>query len=192
MTTHDATAETAMPAQAAQPDELASSDRPRITGDLIAEIVFLSLVAAVFIYYLVASRTWPIGAALLPRVAALVGLPLLAAHVYMRLRPSRGPKRQILDMGFADEDVSKADVRPRTFRMIGSMVALFVGIWLVGFHIALPAYIFLYLLFWGGAKWYWALVAGLFFEGLLIGLYDNTLHMAWNDPVLQQLLGITH
>ncbi len=51
-------------------------------------MIFLGLVAAVFVYFLVDARSWPIGAALLPTVVACAGLVLLVLHIADRLRPS--------------------------------------------------------------------------------------------------------
>jgi hypothetical protein len=136
----------------------------------------------------VAARAWPIGGGLLPTIAAGVGLLLLLVHVATRLRPSAGPRREILDIGFGSEDVGARERRLRSARMLGSMLLLFAGIWLVGFHVALPAYVSGYLLFFGHVRWWWAATAALFFEALLLGLYDRYLHTAWNTPLLQQLL----
>ncbi len=75
--------------------------------------------------------------------------------------------------------------------MLGSILLLFVGIWVVGFHIALPTYVFGYLLFFGRVRWWWAVTAAVVFELLILGVYDRALHTTWNTPILHQLLGIS-
>jgi hypothetical protein len=165
---------------------------PTPTAEGIAEGAFLLVVAATFGYLLVASRGWPASAALVPTLIGCVGLPLLAIHVLRRWRelarprPAAGP---ILDVGFTDVHLERRVVTVRTVQMLGSTAALFVGIWLVGFHVALPLFVGLYLLVFGRVRWWWALLGALVFEGLLLGLYDGVLHIAWNVPVLQQIFG---
>src|SRR6266508_1604442 len=129
-------------------NEAADSGRTRIAGvpsETIAEAVFLVLIGVAFVYLLIVSRGWPMAAALLPTIASGVGLPLLIVHVYRRFRQVSGQRRRILDIGFTDEGLERRVVHLRTVQMLGTMVAMFVGIWLVGFHIALPLYVFLYL-----------------------------------------------
>src|SRR5688572_30104 len=89
-----------------------------VSADLAAEVIFLGLVAAVFLYFLVDARSWPIGAALLPTVASCVGLVLLGLHIASRLRSSTRPRRQILDIGFGSLDVDAREQRLRTARML--------------------------------------------------------------------------
>ena len=62
-----------------------------VSADLAAEVVFLGLVAAVFVYFLVDARSWPIGAALLPTVAASAGMVLLGfwADAEFQFKPSQ-------------------------------------------------------------------------------------------------------
>lgn len=160
------------------------------TAEVIAEAAFLLLVLVAFVYLLIVSRNWPTSAALLPTVAAGTGLPLLLIHIYRRFRAVSGPQRQILDIGFNEEGLSGEEVRRRSIQMLGSMVALFVGIWLVGFHIALPLYLFLYMIKWGEASVLAATITAGIFLAILFGLYDNVLHISWNEPVIQGLLGI--
>jgi hypothetical protein len=161
-----------------------------VRADVAAELIFLGLVAVIFVYFLVDARSWPIGAALLPTVVACAGMVLLGLHIAARLRPSTRPARQILDIAFGSLDVDEREQRVRTARMLCSILLLFLGIWLVGFHVALPTYVFAYLLFFGHVRWWWAVTAAVVFELLILGVYDRALHTAWNTPVLHQLLGI--
>lgn len=164
--------------------------RRGIGFDVVGEALFLLLVLVAFVYLLVVSRGWPLSAALLPTLAAGTGLPLLLVHIYRRFRTVSGPTRQILDIGFTEEGLTSQQVRARTVQMLGSMVALFLGIWLVGFHIALPLYVFLYMVKWGESSIWAAGLTAAIFLGILVGLYDNVIHTSWNEPVLQSLLGL--
>jgi len=174
-----------------QPAEGAAPRRAWLTTEAVLEGIFLLLVGAVFTYLLVAARKWEAGAALVPTIIGVVGLPLLLIHVVTRVRQRNeaGTERaQILDIGFTD--VEQQVARARTIRFLASMAGLFLGIWLVGFHVALPLYVFGYLLRYGQVRWWVALAIALSFEAVLIGLYDRVLHSVWNEPVLWQWLGI--
>lgn len=158
----------------------------------MAQPIFLALVGAFFAYLLIESRTWPLGAALLSRLVTGVGLSLLLVHIISRVRHTVKQGHQasaILDIGFTDAGLEPQMIRGRMLRFFGSTAALFLGVWLLGFHIALPLYVFLYLFVYGRVQWWWALVAALSFEAVLIGLYDHVLHISWNEPIVKQFFG---
>ncbi|OGP96935.1 MAG: hypothetical protein A2W10_02625 [Deltaproteobacteria bacterium RBG_16_55_12] len=77
----------------------------------------------------------------------------------------------------------------RTLAILGWTIGFFVGIWLLGFSLAVPTTIILYLKF---AKEKWpitlalALVAWLFFYGL----FDYALHVPFPDGQLFLWLGL--
>ncbi|MEE8518419.1 MAG: hypothetical protein V3S98_04780 [Dehalococcoidia bacterium] len=158
------------------------------------EGLFLVAVGTVFIMMLVAARGWPAGAALYPTVSAVLGLPLLGVHVVMRIRGSlsrQADKRgdspataQILDIGFDDSRVEPGVARMRTLRMVATTTGLFVGIWLFGFHLAIPVYVFTMLATLGRVRWWRALFIALSMVALMIVAYDVLLNTPWNDPVV--------
>ena len=78
--------------------------------------------------------------------------------------------------------------RLRSFA-IGSLVGIVVLIWLLGFHIAIPTFVGFYLWYWGKVDWWRAVLAGAIFLGIIVGLYDNVMHVSWHTSVLDMLLG---
>jgi hypothetical protein len=64
------------------------------------------------------------------------------------------------------------------------------GVWLVGFHITIPLFLFLYCASFGGMKWPNALIVAAGFESFIVGVYDRLVHVVWNEPVLLKMLGI--
>jgi hypothetical protein len=160
---------------------------------LLAEGIFLLFVGACFAYLLIASRQWQAGAALVPTIIGALGLPLLAIHIAQRVLSSRrtaGPRAQILDIAFTDSDLDPKVARRRLLRFVAWSAGLVLGVWLVGFHVIVPVYLFGYLIRYGQVRWWVALVTAIAFEAVLIGLYDEVLHSAWNDPLIQRWLGI--
>ena len=59
-----------------------------------------------------------------------------------------------------------------------------LAIWLIGFQIALPAYVFLYLVIFGHMRWWLAFVWLVIFLALIYGFFDEIIHIPWIDPVL--------
>jgi hypothetical protein len=134
--------------------------------------------------------SWPSGAALLPRTAGIFGLLMLAGYAVSSLRGKGANTGQILDVGRLQHgDTDEAAVRSRTVRAIGSLLVLVLLIWLVGFHIALPTFVAFYLWHWGQVTWWRAVLAGAIFLGIIVGLYDNIMHVTWHTSVLDSLMG---
>lgn len=163
------------------------------TVSLLAEGLFLLFVGACFAYLLIASRQWQAGAALVPTIIGALGLPLLVIHIGQRILSTRrtaAQRAQILDIGFTDSDLDPNVAQRRLLRFVGWSAGLVLGIWLVGFHVTVPVYLFGYLMLYGQVRWWAALATAIAFEAVLIGLYDEVLHSAWNDPLIQRWLGM--
>jgi hypothetical protein len=152
--------------------------------------LFALLLAIVCGYFVWAALSWPSGAALLPRTAGTFGLLMLAGYAVSSLRGQSANSGQILDVGRLDHgDTDAVAVRARTLRAIGSLLVLVALIWLVGFHIAIPTFVAFYLWYWGKVSWWRSVLAGAIFLGIIVGLYDNVMHVSWHTSVLDSLLG---
>ncbi len=144
------------------------------------------MVGGFFVYLFVESLDWSLGAAVMPRIAVLIGVPFWVSRVLILLRRTVAKQGQIMDVGFRVGADPKAEAR-RFTRIVGFIVGLYLAIWLLGFHIALPAGMFFYLLIYGRVKWTWSLGVALFFLALIVGVYDKALHVAWHEPAILQL-----
>jgi hypothetical protein len=166
----------------------ASASRFRVSPNLI----FGLILAAICIYFLWASLKWPSGAALLPRTASVFGLVMLVGYGVSSVRDAKSGKVQgrILDVGRLETaEGDHQAVRGRLIIAIGSILALVLGLWVLGFHIAIPVYLLAYLIFIGKVPWWRAVLAAVIFELILVGLYDNVIHVSWNETLLDRLLG---
>ena len=160
---------------------------------ILLEALFLGSNVALFSYFVVASRDWPPSAALLPRMVGGIGLFLFVLYLIQRVRPSTNGKSEgarILDIGFRDSELEHKEISKRIVRVVGSMAALVAGVWLVGFHITIPLFLFLYCSAFGGMRWWNALIVAAGFETFIVGVYDRLVHVVWNEPVLLKMLGI--
>ena len=74
----------------------------------------------------------------------------------------------------------------RWLLLLGSTGALLVGVWVFGFHIAVPAYTILYLIVFGKVKWYWTIIPAVFFEIIIVAIYGYILLAEWGTPVARE------
>lgn len=89
-----------------------------------------------------------------------------------------------MDIGRTHTDDDRRVLMLRTAKAIGTTFGLVLAIWLIGFQIALPAYVFLYLFFFGHVRWWVALSWLVVFLVLIYGFFDEVIHIPWIDPVL--------
>ncbi len=180
----------AMESSRVEPDTVAARTGGRSVHsssiEFVGEAILLLVVGAFFIYLFVDSWSWPLDAALMPRIAVILGFPfwLMRAITLLRFQGSKGGGgSEIMDTGFILGIDPKAESQ-RFARIIGFTLLLYGGIWLIGIHITLPVTMFLYLLIYGRAGWMWSAATAFVFLGLIVGFYDWVLAIVWPDPVL--------
>src|SRR6266542_5459190 len=165
---------------------------PRMSLDLVLESILVSIVTSYFIYLLLAVRDLRPEAARLPRVTALGGLVLVAAFIAQKIwhatHPQQNTALQILDTGFDEEGLSGRLVVIRTLRLTVWFGGMLGTIWLIGYHVTVPVFVFFYLLVFGETKWWLAATAGGVFFLLIYVLFDLVLHTEWPEPALLRWL----
>ena len=75
----------------------------------------------------------------------------------------------------------------RTLVFWGWLLGLFLGIWLVGFSVAMTLFAFLYSQLHGG-RWYWSLFIAFLCFAITYGLFELVIHSPWPEPFLLQLI----
>lgn len=175
------------------PTDLPTPQRGRSRWRPTPSGVFALLLAAMMGWFLFESSKWPAGAALLPRVISIFGLVMLAFYAVQSLWRAPAPGgavRQIMDVGRLDTGaLTRQQVLSRILLVVGTTAALSLAIWAVGFHVAIPSYVFLALATVGKVRWWKALLAAGFFLAVLIGLYDNLIHITWHTTLIEQTMG---
>ncbi len=157
--------------------------RRRFTLEVAGEAVLLLAVGAFFLYMFIDSFGYPEGADLMPRLAVLVGTPfwLIRAWTLLRGTPEkRIEEGDIMDTGFILGDDPKTEGQ-RFVRIFGFTAIMYVAIWLIGVHVALPGMLFLYLVYYGKAGWLGSAGIALAFLALIVGFYDFALHIVWPE-----------
>ena len=163
-----------------------SSPKRRFTLEVAGEAFLLLAVGAFFLYMFIDSFSYPEGADLMPRLAVLVGTPfwLIRAWILLRGTPEkRIEEGDIMDTGFILGDDPKTESR-RFVRIFGFTALMYVAIWLIGVHVALPGMLFLYLMYYGRAGWLASAGIALAFLALIVGFYDFALHIIWPESIL--------
>jgi len=160
--------------------------------DLVLESVLVSIATGFFIYLLLSVGDLRLEAARLPRMTAIGGLVLVVAFIAQKMWGAIQGKpiaaAQILDTGFDEEGLSKRVVVTRTLRLSTWFGGMLAAIWFVGYHVAVPAFVFFYLLVFGKTKWWLAAIGGAAFFLLIYGLFDLVLHTIWPQPALLRWL----
>jgi hypothetical protein len=117
-------------------------------------------------YAVFAASAWPSKAALFPLV---IGIPLFCLAATELLWAFFGTDEK--------HEVANPDARRRIGLAVAWMLAFLAAIALVGFPVAVPLFVFLYLKLQGGEGWALSigLAAGVF--ALFYGLFDRLLHL---------------
>lgn len=164
-------------------------ERKALTLEIVGEILLLVIVASFFVYMFLQSLDWSAGAALLPYIVLLIGLPFLilrtihVARVWFGIQNDTITVQQIMDVGFRVGENPKAE-RRRFVQIIAAIAILYVGIWMVGFHIMLPLWTFMYLHLYGKVRVIWSALFAFLTLSLIVGVYDHLLSTVWNEPLL--------
>jgi hypothetical protein len=119
-----------------------------ISLELFGEMVLLALVGGFLVYLFIESLQWQLGSALMPWITVAIGAPFWVYRVLVLILRAREEQGQIMDIGFRSGDDPTGE-RARFFRIALFILGLYLGIWLFGFHVALPLGILLYVRLYG-------------------------------------------
>jgi hypothetical protein len=159
--------------------------RRKISLELFGELVLLAVVGGFFVYLFIQSLAWPLGSALMPWIAVGIGAPFWVYRVLVLIMRAREESTEIMDIGFRT-GADPTGEKTRFFRIAGFVLGLYLGIWLFGFHVALPLGILIYVRVYGQLSWGGSLFVGIMFLALLVGVYDRLLNATWHEPLAKQ------
>jgi len=153
-------------------------------------ILFCLFLMAVAGYAIYAARGWTFKAALFPLA---VSLPLLLLATVQLFQTIFG-KRESVDTAAVDLEFSR-DVPPEVARRRAihtfSWIVAFIGsVYLVGFPLTVPLFIFAYLKFQSDVSWLFAAVATVVTWGGFYGLFQWLVHLQFEPGVIQTWLGM--
>ena len=150
-----------------------------------ASIGLSVLVMLVSGYAVFAATAWPWKAALFPLV---IGLPLfcLAATELLWALFGTAPQSAPHEVELSTDVAA----RGRVLRVAGWVLGFFAAIALLGFPIAVPLFVFLYLKLEGGEGWVMSIVVTVVVAAAFYGLFDALLHLPFPAGWLWPWLGL--
>lgn len=134
---------------------------------------------------------WPWKAALFPLVLGIPVFCLAAAEVlWVLFGPGPAPGGKVKDFQLADHLPASVTLR-RTLAAIAWILGFFATILLLGFPIAVPLFVFVYVKLQGREGWVLSLIVTLAVWAFFYGLFDRLLHLPFPDGWIQTWLGLT-
>jgi hypothetical protein len=124
-----------------------------------------------------------------PMFVGITGLILwIASNVNEVLGQLKGRKQgRIYDITFETAHMSPRTVWLRTAWVFGIIGATIVGIWLFSFHVAIPAFVILYLKLVGKVRLHNAIIIGLLIEIPIVVLYGGIIYTVWPESVIERI-----
>jgi hypothetical protein len=148
---------------------------------------FLAIVAA---YAVVSASAWPFKAALFPLVMGIPLLVLALVQLVFDLQGKTDPaEAPAMDLA-PSADVAPEIARRRTLSIFAWMAAFVALVLLVGFPLAVPLFMFSYLMLQSAAGWWGSLALTAAAWGFFYGLFERLLHFPFGAGIIQTWLGL--
>ena len=158
-----------------------------------ARALFTTVLAAGLAAGIYTAKDWPVETRLLPWVVGVPGLLLaliqLTLDLVARGRTEETPATDLIDLP-TDRSLPPEVVMRRVSAFYGWFLGLVAGVWLFGFFIAVPAFVFLYLLLRAQEKWWSALIYTGATVGFLWLVFEEILRVLWPQGAVLFWLGI--
>ena len=152
-----------------------------------ASLALSVLIMIVSGYGVIAATAWPLKAALFPLVIGVPLFCLAAAEALWTLFGSAPASDEVRDFQLS----IGTDTLRRTLAASGWILAFFAAIVLLGFPIAVPLFVFLYLKLQGREGWGISIAITLGTWGVFYGLFDLLLHLPFPAGWLLAWLGFS-
>lgn len=140
-----------------------------------ASLALSLLIMAAAGYSVIAAWAWPWKASLFPLVIAIPLFCLAAAELLWVLLGTT-ERTEAKDFQFA-HDVPEKEALRRSAAGAAWILGFFAAIVLLGFPVAVPVFVFLYLKLQGREGWIFSLAFAAAAWGFFYGLFDRLLHL---------------
>jgi hypothetical protein len=152
----------------------------------IERIVFTSFIGLVILLALLVAKDWPIRASIIILLLGGIGLILALAQLLLDVRNLHADDHENVRPTFETAAVEHQG-RWGTLEIWAWLVGLFLAIHLIGFPIALPLFVLLYVKLYGGS-WPTAVLLAAGTWGFLFGVFNEILNVHWPEPWLGLIL----
>lgn len=137
-------------------------------------------------YGIFAATAWPWKAALFPLAIGIPLFCLAAVEALWTLLGRAEPRKNEMEVALTTE----ADAQRRILVAVAWMLGFLAAVVLLGFPIAVPLFLFLYLKLEGGEGWLLSIVVTLAVTAVFYGLFDALLHLPFAAGWLFSWLGL--
>jgi hypothetical protein len=148
----------------------------------IERILFTSFVGLVMLAAMFVAKDWPVRASIIIFLLGGIGVVLDLVQLRIDFRAMRAKEAKVLRPTFEVEALQHQG-RWGSLEIWAWLWGLFFAVHLIGFPIALPLFVFLYIKSYGG-RWVTAILLTVTTWGFLYGIYDYLLHVPWPKPWL--------
>jgi hypothetical protein len=149
--------------------------------------VFLLFVAGYAIYQ---ASSWSFKTALFPLAVSIPLLVLLAGHlVQILFGNAETASGAAVDVEFSS-DVPPEIERRRVIGTFAWFIGFILSVYLIGFPLTVPLFIFTYLKFQSGVGWLPTIMATAITWGCFYGLFQWLVHIQFEDGAIQTWLGL--
>ena len=159
---------------------------------LSTQALFTTALAAGLAAAIYTARDWPVETRLLPWVVGVPGFLLaliqLTLDLVARGRTEETRATDLIDLP-TDRSLPPEVVMRRVSAFYGWFLGLVAGVWLFGFFIAVPVFVFFYLLFRAQEKWWSALIYTGATLGFLWLVFERILRVLWPQGAVLVWMG---
>jgi hypothetical protein len=149
--------------------------------------VFIILIGAYVIY---SASHWSFKTGFFPLAVAIPLVSLALLHLFLQVfgAPEKvgGPA---VETEFSNE-VAPEVARRRVIAIFSWIAGFILLVYLVGFPIAVPVFIFFYLKFYSQENWLWSLGLTGIAWGFFHGVFQRVVRLQFEDGVIQAWLGL--
>jgi hypothetical protein len=157
---------------------------PKMASLVLGLMIMVCSGGAVFI-----ATDWPWKAALFPIVIGVPVFCLATAEVLWGLLGASARNGPVMDFQIASNLPSKVAAR-RTLEALGWMLGFLAAIALLGFPVAVPVFVFLFLKLQGRERWGFSLAFSAAVWGFFYAVFDRLLHLPFPAGWIQGWLGL--
>ena len=140
-------------------------------------------------YAIFAASRWSFKTGLFPLTVAIPLLVLSLLHLYLEVfgarETARGPT---VDADFSNE-VAPEIARRRVITIFSWMAGFILLVYLLGFPLTVPLFVFLYLKIQSRVRWIQSVLLTALTSGLFYGLFQRLVRIQFEAGVLQSWLG---
>jgi hypothetical protein len=151
----------------------------------IERLAFTSFIGLVILVALLVAKDWPIRASIIILLLGGIGIVLALVQLLFDIKNLHAEQKH--ERPTFETAAVEHQGRWGTLEIWGWLLGLFLAIQLIGFPVALPLFVFLYVKLYGGS-WPTAVLLAAVTWGFLVGVFDEVLSVHWPEPWLARLL----